>query len=45
MKSFNWKQMATIAGIALVVVYASNNEIPVIGDKLQKAMNGGTGWF
>ena len=45
MKSFNWKQMAVIAGISLAVVYASNNEIPVLGDKLKKAMSGGTGWL
>lgn len=45
MKSFNWKQMAVIAGISLAVVYASNNEVPLLGDKLKKAMSGGTGWL
>ncbi len=45
MKGFNWQQMAVIAGVSLVVFYASNNEVPLIGDKLKKAMNGGTGWL
>lgn len=41
----NWKQLGMIAGVALVVVYASNNEVPILGDRLKKAMNGGTGWL
>lgn len=45
MKSFNWKQLAMIAGVSLVVVYASNNDVPLLGDKLKKAMSGGTGWL
>lgn len=45
MKNINWSQLAMIAGVAVVVVYASNNDVPIFGDKFRKAMNGGTGWL
>lgn len=41
----NWKQIAMIAGVAFAVVYASNNELPIIGDRVKKLANGGTGWL
>lgn len=41
----NWKQIALITGISLAVVYASNNELPLVGDGVKKLTNGGTGWF
>ncbi|MBC54111.1 MAG: hypothetical protein CMQ34_09805 [Gammaproteobacteria bacterium] len=45
MKSFTWQQLAVIGAVSLVAIYASNNEVPILGDKLKKAMSGGTGWL
>ena len=39
----NWSQIGLIAGVALAVVYASNNDLPIIGNSLRKAVNGGKG--
>ena len=41
----DWKKIALIAGVSFAVVYASNNELPIIGDRVKKLANGGTGWF
>ncbi|GFZ83995.1 hypothetical protein GCM10011403_29430 [Pseudohongiella nitratireducens] len=41
----DWKQIALIAGVSLAVVYASNNELPIIGDRIKQFANGGTGWL
>lgn len=41
----DWKTIAMIAGISAAVVYGSNNDLPFVGDRFKKFMNGGTGWF
>jgi len=39
----NWSQLGLIAGVAVAVVYASNNDVPFFGNSFRKAMGGGKG--